>query len=79
MQTCLVILESHVAQQGVVLFHFPFELLHARLVLVNLVSDNESLVEFDNLTEREVLPGRAVQPSRGLNELDDGCRSFEKR
>lgn len=66
-----MVLQSHVSQQSVVLLDLSSQILHPGLVLVHLVPDDESLVEFDDLTKSEVLTRRAVQPSSSLNELQE--------
>ena len=79
-RTHLVILETHVPQERVVLLDARREFLELRLVLVDLVSGDEALVELDDLSEREVLPRRTIQPPRCLNELRNNASvPFSKR
>jgi hypothetical protein len=68
----LVVLQTEVTEEGVVVPDALFELLDARVVFVDFVTDDETLVEFDDLTEGEVLPGRTVETAGGLNELREG-------
>jgi hypothetical protein len=67
--THLMILEPHIPQERVVLFHSLDQILQPRLVLVDFVSGDKTLVELDDLPESEVLPGWAIKPSSCLNEL----------
>lgn len=73
-----MILQSHVAQEGVVCLHSPHELLEFRLLLVDLVSSDEPFVELDDLAQREVLARRSIQSSGSLDELEVG-RQYESR
>lgn len=75
--THLMILQSHVAQEGIICLHSPHELLEFRLLLVDLVSSDEPFVELDDLAQREVLAWRSIQSSGSLYELKVGrqCQS----
>lgn len=70
-----MILQSHVAQESVVFFHFSSKILDSRFILVHFVTDNESLVKFDDLTKRKMLTRRAIESSSSLNELDREIRN----
>lgn len=65
----LVVFQAEVPEEGVVVPDALFKLLNTRVVLVDFVADDEALVELDDLTEGEVLTGRAVEAASGLDEL----------
>lgn len=64
-----MILESHVAQQGVVLLDTRRKFNELGLIFVHLVAGNEALVELNDLTEGEMLSRRAIESPSGLDQL----------
>jgi len=65
----LMVFQTEVAEEGVVIPNALFEFLDPRVVFVDFVADDETLVEFDDLTEGEVLTGRTVEAASSLDEL----------
>lgn len=64
-----MITQSEIPQQSIVFQHIIAKLRNLGLVLKVYVAFQETLVQLDNLTEREVLARRLVQPASRLNEL----------
>lgn len=67
--TNLMILETHIPEQSVVLPDPLGQFDQSRLILVHLVAGDEALVELDDLAESEVLSRRTVQPASRLDQL----------
>ena len=63
----LVVPETKITQKPIVLEHIFAQFLDLGLVLEVQVPLKEALVELDNLTKRQMLPRRLVQPPCGLD------------
>lgn len=61
--------QPKVTKQTIVLQNISTQLLHSWFILEVEISFQEPLVQFNDLTKRQILPGRFVQSPSGLDEL----------
>lgn len=65
----LVVAQSEISQEAVVLHNIVLEFLDFRFIFKVQVTLKEPLVELDDLSKREVLAGRLVETTCGLDDL----------